>query len=184
MSEKQLMQRCVTSAVEAISLSFFQGSLLPYLSTFSVQFPPSMPPPPTRSYSISQFVMPQRQAEATGTMLVPVSRASRGLEIKPSWQAGSAASRCPLKRPRNKRKKEKAKWRRGRGGPLNTSPLGSRCHAAAGLRLGPLPLIRLSSRCRPDVKGHALNELRRAQSKVHVKLRFLCSCQFSTLLQK
>lgn len=158
MSEKQLMQRCVTSAVEAISLSFYQSSLLPYLSTFPVQFPPSMPPPPTRSYSISQFVMLQRQAEATGTMLVPVSRASRGLEIKPSWQAGSAASPCPLKGPRNKRKKEKAKWKQGRGGPLNTSPLGSRCHAAAGLRLGRLLLIRLSSRCRPDVKGYALNE--------------------------
>lgn len=170
MSEKQLMQRCVTSAVEAISLS------LPYLSTFSVQFPPSMPPPPTRSYSISQFVMLQRQAEATGTMLVPVSRASQGLEIKPSWQAGSAASRCPLKRPRKKRKKEKAKWRQGRGGPLNTSPLGSRCHAAAGLRLGPLLLIRLSSRCRPDVKGLALNELRRAQSKVHYVLVNFLHC--------
>lgn len=94
------MLKCVTSVVEAINVSFFNASApLPYRSTFFIHslHPYLLPPSPQLFYfSICHAAT---TGWSNGHYAARCELSLSGVEIKPSWQAGSAASQCPLKRP-------------------------------------------------------------------------------------
>lgn len=135
------MWRFVTTVLEEMTSNLspaqqYLGTFFPHPSHHvCASFLPS-PLSFSASYSISRFVMLQRQAEANGHDAGACEPSLSGVEIKLSWQVGSTASQCPLKTVLGRGRKAEARHVPPEVAPFYTSPLASSWHAAAGSCLG------------------------------------------------